>query len=98
VVQFHHELRDRSYQANRALGLNLAEEWGLREDGSNPCRHVKRYRELRRERYLGRKEMQRLGAALVEAQNERTETPFALAAIGLLVLTGARLTEILTLR
>jgi integrase len=31
-------------------------------------------------------------------QKERTETPFALAAIGLLVLTGARLMEILTLR
>jgi integrase len=103
VAQFHHELRDRPYQGNRALGvlckmMNLAEEWGLREDGSNPCRHVKRYRERRRERYLSREELQRLGAALVEAQNEKTETPFALAAIGLLVLTGARLREILTLR
>jgi integrase len=103
VAQFHHELRDRPYQANRALGvlckmMNLAEEWGLREDGSNPCRHVKRYRERRRERYLSREELQRLGAALVEAQNAGIETPFALAAIGLLLLTGARLTEILTLR
>jgi integrase len=78
--------------------LNLAEEWGLREDGSNPCRHVKRYREQRRERYLSRDELQRLGAALIDSQNERIETPFALAAIGLLLLTGARLTEILTLR
>jgi integrase len=101
VAGFHHDLRDRPYQANRALGvlskmLNLAEEWGLRPDGSNPCRHVKKYREQKRERFLTREEMQRLGAALDDAK--QTETPFVIAAIGLLVLTGARLTEILTLR
>jgi hypothetical protein len=28
--------------------FNLAEEWGLRPDGSNPCRHVKKYRETKR--------------------------------------------------
>jgi integrase len=103
VAKFHHDLRDRPYQANRALGvlskmLNLAEEWGLRPDGSNPCRHVKKYHEEKRERYLTRDELQRLGAALADADRNKTETPFALGAIGLLILTGARLTEILTLR
>ena len=103
VAAFHHDLRDRPYQANRALGvlckmLNLAEEWGLRTDGSNPCRHVKKYREEKRERYLTKDEMQRLGAALLDAQAKQTETPFTLAAIGLLILTGARLSEILTLK
>ena len=44
VVQFHHRHRDRPYQANRCLAvlsemMNLAEAWGLRTDGSNPCRH-----------------------------------------------------------
>ena len=103
VARFHHDLRDRPYQANRALGvlckmLNLAEEWGLRPDGSNPCRHVKKYREVKRERYLTAEELRRLGAVLSDAQTNRTETPFTLAAIGLLILTGARLMEILTLR
>jgi hypothetical protein len=47
VAQCHHDLRDRPYQANRALGvlskmMNLAEQWQLRPDGSNPCRHVKK--------------------------------------------------------
>jgi integrase len=42
--------------------------------------------------------LQRLGAALADAQRKQTETPFALAAIGLLVFTGGRLGEILTLR
>ena len=47
------------YLANRVLALlskafNLAEVWGWRPDGSNPCRHVERYRENRREHYLSR--------------------------------------------
>ena len=69
VAKFHHELHDRPYQANRALGVlskmfNLAEEWGLRPDGSNPCRQIKKYRERKRERYLTAEELQRLGAVL----------------------------------
>jgi integrase len=103
VGRFHHDLRDRPYQANRALGvlskmMNIAEEWGLRIDGSNPCRHVKKYRELKRERYLTKEELRRLGVVLTQAQTNSTESPFAIAALGLLVLTGARLSEILTLR
>jgi integrase len=103
VAQFHHRFRDCPYQANRSLAvlsrmMNLAEAWGLRLDGSNPCRHVKKYREEKRERYLTKEELRRLGATLAEAERNKTEGPFALAAIGLLTLTGARLSEILTLR
>jgi integrase len=78
--------------------MNLAEAWGLRTDGSNPVRHVKRYPERKRERFLTREELQRLGAVLADAQATGAETPFVLAAVGLLILTGARLTEILTLK
>ena len=103
IARFHHDLRDRPYQANRALGvlskmMSLAEEWGLRPDASNPCRHVKKYRELKRERYLTKEELRRLGGVLADTDTKPTESPFAIAAIGLLVFTGARLTEILTLR
>ena len=103
VAGFHHKHRERPCQANRSLAvlskmLNLAEAWGLRTEGRNPCRYVKKYREEKRQRYLTRDELQRLGAALTEADRNGTETPFVLGAIGLLILTGARLTEILTLR
>jgi integrase len=104
IAQFHHNLRDRPYQANRTLAvlakmMNLAEEWGLRPDGSsNPCRHVKKFRELKRERYLTREELHRLGMVLAEAQANETENPVVIAALSLLILTGARLREILTLR
>lgn len=103
VAHFHHQHGDRPYQANRSLAvlskmMNLAEAWGLRADGSNPCRHVKKYREDKRERYLTREELQRLGAVLTDPQTHKAESPFVRAAIGLLILTGARLKEILTLR
>jgi integrase len=103
VQRLHHNFHDRPCQANRALAvlskmMNLAEQWGLRPDGSSPTRHVRKYRETKRERYLSMEELQRLGRALAESQTTGTESPFALAAIGLLALTGARLTEILTLR
>ena len=69
IAALHHGLRDKPYQANRTLGVlskmfNLADLWDLRPDGSNPCRHVKRFREEKRERFLSDIEYQRLGAAL----------------------------------
>jgi len=103
VAQFHHRHRDHSHQANRSLAvlskmMNLAEAWGLRTEGTNPCRHVKKYPENKRERYLSREELQRLGSALDDAKRGGTESLYVTAAIGLLALTGARLSEILTLR
>jgi integrase len=103
VAAFHHQHRKHPYQANRSLAvlskmMNLADAWGLRPDGRNPCRHVKKYREHKRERYLTMPELQRLGSVLADAQRQQTESPFVTAAIGLLVLSGARLNEILTLR
>jgi integrase len=103
IAAFHNSLANIPYQANRALGvlskmMNLAEEWGLRADGTNPCRHVKRYREQKRERYLSSEELQRLGRTLADAHKRQSEDEHVLAAIGLLILTGARLGEILTLK
>ena len=103
IAALHHDMRDTPYQANRTLGVlskmfNLAELWDLRPDGSNPCRHVKRFREEKRERFLSDVEYQRLGAALKEIEVDGTETASATAAVRLLMLTGCRLSEIQKLR
>ncbi len=103
IAALHHNMRDTPYQANRTLGvlskmMNLAELWELRPDGSNPCRHVKRFKEEKRERFLSDEEYQRLGAALKEIEAEHSETASAIAAIRLLMLTGCRLSEIQKLR
>jgi integrase len=89
-------------RANRALALlshmfNMAEKWGLRPDGSNPCRHVARYAETKRERFLSAKELARLGEALADRKVTEALSPHALAAIRLLVFTGARASEVLGL-
>jgi integrase len=78
--------------------MNLAEGWGLRPDGSNPCRHVERYPERRLERYLSSSELTRLGEVLADAERNEQEPPSVIAAIRLLILTGARRSEILNLR
>lgn len=85
--------------ANRCLALlskmfNLAERWGWCSVGSNPCRHVDRYPENKREKFLSDKEL----AALAEVLNKsESENPYAVAAIRMLIFTGARLGEILHL-
>lgn len=103
VARLHHDLRATPTQANRVLSLlsrmmNLAEKWGLRPDGSNPCRHVDKYGENKRERYLTADELSHLGDTLAEAERTATELPSVIAAVRLLVLTGCRLSEILTLQ
>jgi integrase len=103
IAKLHHELASIPYQANRTLALlskffNWTERHGLRPDGSNPCRHVEKYREPRREHFLGQADRARLGDALREAEHNKSCTTWAIAAIRLLTLTGARLNEVLTLR
>jgi integrase len=103
IARLHHELASTPYQANRTLALLSklfvwAEKHGLRSDGSNPCRHIEKYRESRRERFLSQAELGRLGDALREAEQDNSCSPWVIAAIRLLILTGARLSEILTLR
>ena len=100
IARFHHGMRETPYQANRALGViskmfSLAEIWGWRAEGSNPCRHIKAYRERKRERFLSEEETARLSEELRRAEREM---PPAVAAFRLLLLTGCRLSEIQTLR
>lgn len=103
VADLHHKHRDIPYQANRTLGVlskmfNLSEVWGLRPDGSNPCRHVPKYKEQKRERYLSQEELTCLFETLDRLEREGKESPAATNAFRLLILTGCRLSEIQTLR
>ena len=103
IARLHHDLRFAPVQANRCLqflskAFNLAEVWGLRPDGSNPCRHVKKYKEKKRERYLSPAELGRLGKILRQCEQEGIESRSAINALRLLIFTGCRLSEIMTLR
>ena len=100
VARFHLSRRKTPTNANRCLALLshmfvMAERWGLLPEGRNPCRHVERFRETKRKRFLSEAEIGRLAVALKEVEQKN---PFAVAAIRLLLFTGARRSEILTLK
>ena len=102
VTALHHELRDRPAAANQAIWVlskmfTLAENWGMAPPGRRPTRHVRQYRETSRERFLTPEEYRHLGAALTRLEAEGSMMPSAVAAIRLLMLTGCRSDEILTL-
>jgi len=103
ITKLHHSLRRKPIAANRSLALlstmfKLAEAWGVRPDGTNPCRHIKRYKEQKRTRFLRVDELTRLGMALKQAERAKVHSTFVLAAFRLLIFTGARMGEILSLR
>jgi integrase len=103
IAELHQGLSHIPYQANRTFGVlskmfNCAEVWGLRPDGSNPCLHVKKYVEHKRERFLSPEEFAALGKTLSNTQHDQSETQSAVDAIRLLALTGCRLGEIMTLK
>ena len=75
--------------------MREAEAMGLRPEGSNPCRNIRRYRRKGRERFLSDDEIRGLSAVL---SAHADECPGQVAAIRLLLLTGCRKTEVLTLR
>ena len=107
----HREMAGMPYQANKMLAtVSSLYAWAERHDYvpegyPNPARKIVRYREQGRERFLTSEELARLGEALREgetiglapkADNRRVVLdPFAAAAVRLLILTGARLREIL---
>jgi integrase len=100
IAKVHQQLSDKPYRANRLLALiskmfNLAELWGYRPDHSNPTRHVAKFPEKARQRFLSVDEVTRLATALNEAVAEVDITTDMAAAIRLLLLTGARRSEIL---
>ena len=75
--------------------LKEAERMGYRPEGSNPCLGIRRYRRKGRERYLSDAEIGRLAVRLSVHEGER---PLHVAAVRLLLLTGCRKSEVLTLR
>lgn len=88
--------------ANRVLAavrkmFNMAEVWGLRSDGSNPCRHVPKYPERGKTRLITDAELRKLFEYLDRAKAEGLEHPFILLAIRLQFEFAARMSEILNL-
>jgi integrase len=121
ITKLHSNLAGTAPQANRLLQMLSAfftwcEKQQYRPEGSNPCRHVDKYKEKSRERFLSERELFALSQSLIWYERhyghlkemphkkikignkaKNTATPYVTAAIRLLIFTGARRNEILTL-
>lgn len=89
--------------ANRVLAclrkmFNMAEVWGYRPDGSNPCKHVQKYPEKGKTRLITDAQLSQLYAYLDKADEEGLEHPILTLAIRLQFEFAARMSEILELR
>ncbi|MBF0444498.1 MAG: tyrosine-type recombinase/integrase [Magnetococcales bacterium] len=85
--------------ANRAFALlrailSFAVGRGIRSD--NPAFGIKKFKEGRKDRFLSQQELARLGATLKEVEQEGVN-PIGIAAIRLIIFSGCRKSEILTL-
>jgi hypothetical protein len=74
VVKLHREMVDAPYAANRSIALlskffNWCEAQGIRPDHSNPCRHVEKYGEVKRERFLAGEELAKLAGVLDQEES-----------------------------
>ena len=100
VLRWRDDLVQRQPVFNRALPvlsrmMKYAEQLGYRGQRSNPCRNMTCYSRPPKERFLSAVEYRRLTSVLAEEEGQQ---PDVVAAIRLLVFTGARVSEVLTLR
>ncbi len=92
------ERKGHPYRANRVVALlsklfSLAVKWNMRLDGTNPCKGIEKNVEHHRRRYLKPDEWAALLKALKAYPDQRVSD-----AIRLLLLSGARRGEVLSMR
>ena len=103
VAALHYRLHKTPAMANQVVEVlsrlfYAAESWGIAPESGNPCQFVKKYKKRSCERFLSEEEFRRLGDVLSEMQDEGTLSASAATAFRLLMLTGCRRNEILTLQ
>ena len=99
VKEWFASMSERPGVANRSMPvlsamMRMAELWGYRAHNTNPCKRTRRFRMKPKERFLAAGEIARLNAVLVR---DEFWCPNVVAVIRLLLLTGCRVGEILSL-
>ena len=100
VNRWRDSMADAGGAFNRAIPImsvmmQYAEKLGYRAKGANPCRGVSRFKRDLPERFLSPDEYRRLGKTLAEHEGAN---PFVVPALLMLIYTGARVSEITSLR
>jgi integrase len=89
--------------ANKALRVlssicTQTEIWGMRQEGANPCRHVRMFPETPRMRDIQTWELEAVGAALAKVGGAGRCSPWTVGAIKVIALCAGRVSEVLSLR
>ena len=103
VAALHYRMRATPTMANQAVSLlsrlfYTAAKTGEAPAGGNPCRFIQKYPTRGRERFLSEQEFDRLGRVLAELEAAGTVSTSAAGALRLLMLTGCRRNEVVTLK
>lgn len=100
IAKLHRRVgRTSPYEANRLLALlsvmfEFAIKQGLRDEASgNPAKHIEKFPETKRDRWITPEELPRVAEAIDQETSE-----YVRAAFWLYLLTGARKSEVLTMR
>lgn len=103
VSGLHHSLRQTPYQANRVLStlskfFNWCEMAGFRDRGTNPVFGVERFKESKRTIFMGKAEVEAIGATIARLEASGELSPIAAGVFKVLLFTGARCGEVTTLK
>lgn len=103
IVAMMKDMEKAPTSANRTFAclrkmFNMAEVWGYRPDGSNPCKHVQKYPEKGKTRLITDAQLALIYGYLDRADAEGLEHPTLTLAIRLQFEFAARMSEILHLR
>lgn len=103
VAKLHHDMAETPYLANRCAAVlskffDWCEKNGYRERGTNPCAGLERYREEKRTVFMGREELEAIGDGFRKLEAQNAIDPTIAAALKVMLFTGARCSEILTLK
>lgn len=102
LAKLHLSMKETPYQANRLIATvasmyTYGDKHGLTPENFNPAKRIDRFAEKRRERFLTSEELGRLGQAFREL-GESGRFGTGISALTFLLLTGARLNEVLKLK
>ena len=103
MARLHQSLKGTPYLANRLLVVassffNWCEVQRYRGKADNPCQGITKYKEESRHIFMGEVEVSRLGEAITTLEGVGRISAQAAAAIRLLMFTGARVGEVLSLQ
>ncbi len=76
IENFHLSLNFKPISANRCIALiskmlSLAERWGLRSDAGSLCKHIDKYKENKKDRFLSIEEIRNLFEVLKECEKKQ---------------------------